>query len=80
MVSRAQAEQRAGRTGRDCPGVVIRTFSEADTEIMQPYNVPEILRSNLTGAVLRITAKGFRKMKSFPWLDSPSKEVILRSS
>ncbi|WP_264813403.1 DEAD/DEAH box helicase, partial [Gluconacetobacter sacchari] len=42
-ISRAAATQRAGRAGREAPGVAIRLWSEATGRGMAPHDRPEIL-------------------------------------
>ena len=54
-ISRAAAEQRAGRAGREAPGVAIRLWSPALHRGLPPYDRPEILEAELSvaGAGLR---------------------------
>ena len=58
-VSRAAATQRAGRAGREAPGVVYRCWSAADPRAgcaAQPE--PEIATADLTGFALELAAWG----------------------
>lgn len=48
-ISRAAAAQRAGRAGREGPGVALRLWSEATGRGMAPHDRPEILDAELTG-------------------------------
>ena len=49
-VSRASANQRAGRCGRLGPGVCIRLYSEDDFNARPEFTEPEIRRTNLASA------------------------------
>jgi len=51
-ISRAAAEQRAGRAGREAPGVAIRLWSEALHRGLAPFDRPEILEAELSSLVL----------------------------
>lgn len=55
-ISRAAATQRAGRAGREAPGVGIRLWSEATGRGMAPHDRPEILDAELTGLRLDTAA------------------------
>ena len=57
-VSRAAADQRAGRAGREAPGLAIRLWTEALQRGLRPYDRPEILDAELSGLVLDCAAWG----------------------
>jgi len=57
-VSRAAADQRAGRAGREGPGLAIRLWTEAAQRGLRPYDRPEILEAELSGLVLDCAAWG----------------------
>lgn len=57
-VSRASAEQRAGRAGREAPGLAIRLWTSAIHRGLRPYDRPEILEAELSGLVLDCAAWG----------------------
>ena len=57
-VSRAAAEQRAGRGGREAPGVAIRLWSTALHRGLAAFDRPEILEAELSGLVLDCAAWG----------------------
>ncbi|HTB48444.1 MAG TPA: ATP-dependent helicase HrpB [Acetobacteraceae bacterium] len=57
-ISRAAAEQRAGRAGREAPGVAIRLWSTALHRGLPPYDRPEILEAELSSLVLDCAAWG----------------------
>lgn len=69
-ISRAAAEQRAGRAGRTEPGVAIRLWSEATQRGMALQDRPEMLESELSGLVLDCAAWG-APPESLPFLDLP---------
>jgi ATP-dependent helicase HrpB len=57
-VSRAAADQRAGRAGREAPGLAIRLWTEAAQRGLRPYDRPEMLEAELSGLVLDCAAWG----------------------
>jgi len=57
-ISKAAAEQRAGRAGRTEPGVAIRLWSEALHRGLPPADRPEILEAELSGLALDLAAWG----------------------
>lgn len=56
--SRASADQRAGRAGREGPGVVVRACTETDVARMRPSAPPEIAAADLTDALLLLACWG----------------------
>ncbi len=57
-ISRAAADQRAGRAGREAPGVAIRLWSPALQRGLPAYDRPEILEAELSSLVLDCAAWG----------------------
>ncbi|MEV6633327.1 ATP-dependent helicase HrpB [Actinoplanes sp. NPDC051470] len=57
-VSRASAEQRAGRAGREAPGVVFRCWSEAQHHRLPAHPEPEIATADLTSFALDLALWG----------------------
>ncbi len=57
-ISRAAAEQRAGRAGRLGPGVAIRLWTAAAHRGLPPFDRPEMLEAELSGLVLDCAAWG----------------------
>jgi ATP-dependent helicase HrpB len=57
-VSRAAADQRAGRAGRQAPGLAIRLWTTATQRGLRPYDKPEILEAELSGLTLNCAAWG----------------------
>lgn len=71
-VSQSSAEQRAGRTGRNGPGVCVRLFSEDDFKRRSKYPDPSITRQDLTALLLAM--KSLELGKDFDFLTDPSPE------
>jgi ATP-dependent helicase HrpB len=57
-ISRAAADQRAGRAGREAPGTAIRVWSAALHRGLPAFDRPEILEAELSGLVLECAAWG----------------------
>ena len=70
-ISKASANQRAGRAGRTSPGVVIRLYSEEDFESRPEFTDPEILRTNLASVILQAAQLGLGDISAFPFLQAP---------
>ncbi len=75
-ISRASAEQRAGRAGRTQPGVCLRLWSEASHRQRAAETEPEIRRLDLAGAVLHLLCMGERDVARFAWLEPPREETV----
>ncbi len=75
-ISRASADQRAGRCGRVANGVCIRLYSEQDYQARAPYTDPEILRSSLAAVILRMQSLKIGDVESFPFLEAPAPRMI----
>lgn len=69
-ISRVAAEQRAGRGGREGPGVAIRLWSEALHRGLAPFDRPEILEAELSGLALDCAAWG-TPPANLPFADTP---------
>jgi ATP-dependent helicase HrpB len=57
-ISRATADQRSGRAGREAPGVAIRVWSTALHRGLPAFDRPEILEAELSGLMLDCAAWG----------------------
>src|SRR5688572_7467142 len=75
-VSRASANQRAGRCGRVAPGICIRLYSEDDYTQRRDFADPEILRSSLAAVILRMKALRIGNVEDFPFIDPPTPRMI----
>lgn len=70
-VSRASAEQRAGRAGRTEPGVAIRLWHSGQMAALPAFTPPEILSSDLSGLVLDMALWGVRDPAALAFPDQP---------
>ncbi|HET6604530.1 MAG TPA: ATP-dependent RNA helicase HrpA [Xanthomonadaceae bacterium] len=75
-ISRASADQRAGRCGRVAPGVCLRLYTESDYLSRPHFTDPEIRRSSLAGVILRMLALGLGAIETFPFLEPPEPRAI----
>ncbi|KMQ47727.1 pre-mRNA splicing factor RNA helicase [Trichophyton rubrum] len=79
-ISKASAQQRAGRAGRTRPGKCFRLYTEGAFKkelIEQTY--PEILRSNLSSTVLDLKKLGIDDLVHFDLMDPPAPETLMRA-
>ena len=68
-ISRAAAKQRAGRAGRTCPGKAYRLYTqEAFDKEMNPSDVPEIMRTDLSSTILTLKALGVEDLMTFDFM------------
>ena len=75
-VSQASANQRAGRAGRVREGHCVRLFSESDYRARPERTAPEILRADLSGLLLWLTARG-QDPASFYFFEPPPANRLL---
>lgn len=79
-ISKASAQQRAGRAGRTQPGKCFRLYTEkAFKKELQPQTYPEILRSNLGSVVLQLKKLGIDDLVHFDFMDPPAPETLMRA-
>ena len=76
-ISKAAAEQRAGRAGRTEAGVCWRLWDEAAHHHRPAAEPPECLREDVSGPLLQLLAVG--EADDFPWLDPPPQESLERA-
>ncbi|WP_326819594.1 ATP-dependent RNA helicase [Streptosporangium sp. NBC_01756] len=69
--SRASAVQRAGRAGREAPGVVYRCWSQAEHDRLPEHAQPEIALADLTGFALQAACWGDPSAAGLALLDPP---------
>ena len=75
-ISKASANQRAGRAGRTSPGVVIRLYSEDEFEARSEFTDPEILRTNLASVILQAAQLDLGDIANFPFLQPPDSRGV----
>lgn len=71
-ISRASADQRAGRAGRLAPGVCYRLWGENTQRGLIPHSLPEIRTADLAPLALELAAWGVSDPAALSWLDPPS--------
>ncbi|CAA7017122.1 unnamed protein product [Microthlaspi erraticum] len=77
-ISKACAEQRAGRAGRARPGKCFRLYTEQNFSDLSESRVPEICRSNLENTVLILKRLlGHVNLLSFEVVDPPHPESFM---
>ena len=74
--SRSSSEQRKGRAGRTGPGVCYRLYSEDDYKSRLPYGTEEILRTDLSEVVLRMSDLSIYDYEHFPFITRPKHSAI----
>jgi pre-mRNA-splicing factor ATP-dependent RNA helicase DHX15/PRP43 len=79
-ISKASAQQRAGRAGRTRPGKCFRLYTESafKKELIE-QTWPEVLRSNLASTVLELKKLGIDDLVHFDLLDPPAPETLMRA-
>jgi ATP-dependent helicase HrpB len=75
-ISRAAADQRAGRAGRTGPGRAIRLWSEREHRGLPEFEQPEIHRVDLCATLLALHAWGIADPGRFGWYDPPAMDRI----
>lgn len=79
-ISRANADQRAGRAGRTGPGMAYRMYTEdAAYDDMYSQAIPEIQRTNLSNTVLLLKSLKVQDILQFPFIDAPPLQTLLAS-
>ncbi|MDE1995427.1 MAG: ATP-dependent helicase HrpB, partial [Rhizobiaceae bacterium] len=70
-VSRASADQRAGRAGRTEPGIAVRLWHPGQTAALPAFTPPQILSSDLSGLALDLAHWGVQDPASLAFVDQP---------
>ncbi|KAL5339684.1 P-loop containing nucleoside triphosphate hydrolase protein [Aspergillus crustosus] len=79
-ISKASANQRAGRAGRTGPGHCYRMYSSAIYEgEFAEYTDPEILRTPIEGVVLQMKGMGLHNVINFPFPTPPSRQGLTKA-
>jgi ATP-dependent helicase HrpB len=78
-ISLASAKQRAGRAGRQAPGLCYRLWNKMDEASMNEFEAPEILRTDLAETVLLLAAQGVSDAAAFSWYEAPKTTALLQS-
>ncbi|KAF2714158.1 P-loop containing nucleoside triphosphate hydrolase protein [Pleomassaria siparia CBS 279.74] len=75
-ISKSAAIQRKGRAGREAAGQCYRLYTEEGFNTMEERTTPEILRCDLSHAILTMKARGADDVLNFPFLDRPPREAL----
>lgn len=78
-ISRAAADQRAGRAGRTAPGLCIRLWTRQEHQARPEREWPEIQRLDLAEIVLLLKAAGVDDLTRFRWLEPPDPKGLARA-
>lgn len=78
-ISRASADQRAGRAGRTAPGVCLRLWTEREHGDRSAQTLPEVKRLDLAEVVLTLKASGVDNVAAFRWLEAPESRSLERA-
>ncbi|HEY3898890.1 MAG TPA: ATP-dependent helicase HrpB [Chthoniobacter sp.] len=78
-ISRASADQRAGRAGRTAPGRCLRLWTEREHYDRAAQELPEVKRLDLAEVVLTLKASGVENVAAFRWLESPDARGLERA-
>jgi len=75
-ISKASALQRAGRSGREAPGICVRLYSEQEYQNFPDHQEAEIRRTDLAAVLLRLHALGIRELRNFPFIEPPVRRHV----
>jgi ATP-dependent helicase HrpB len=75
-IAQMSADQRAGRAGRQQPGICVRLWSEASHRQRPAATDPEVRRVDLAAAVLKLLCLGEHDLQRFPWFEKPRPEAV----
>jgi len=78
-ISRASADQRAGRAGRTAPGHCLRLWTEREHLERAQQELPEVKRLDLAEVVLTLKASGVEEIGNFRWLEPPDPQALARA-
>ncbi|NCD04700.1 MAG: ATP-dependent RNA helicase [Spirochaetia bacterium] len=75
-ISKSSAMQRRGRSGRTKSGKCYRLYSKKSYASRDMYTLEEILRTDLSEVVLRMSDLGIYDYEHFPFITRPNKDAI----
>ncbi|XP_051114585.1 pre-mRNA-splicing factor ATP-dependent RNA helicase DEAH1-like [Andrographis paniculata] len=79
-ISKASANQRAGRSGRTGPGKCFRLYTAYNYyNELDDNTIPEIQRTNLANVVLALKSLGINDLLNFDFMDPPPSEALLKA-
>ncbi len=74
--AKSGCEQRKGRAGRTASGTCYRLYTEQEYNERQPFQTPEINRSNLDHVILAMKKIGIEDVRTFDFIDKPKDAAI----
>ena len=78
-ISRAAADQRAGRAGRTAPGHCLRLWTAHEQNERAAQELSEVKRLDLAEVILTLKASGVNDVKTFRWLEAPDARALERA-
>jgi ATP-dependent RNA helicase HrpB len=78
-ISRAAADQRAGRAGRTAPGHCLRLWTTHEQSARPAQELAEVKRLDLAEVILTLKASGVNDVKNFRWLEAPDARALERA-
>ena len=78
-ISRAAADQRAGRAGRTAPGHCLRLWTAHDQGARPVQELSEVKRLDLSEVILTLKASGVNDVRTFRWLEAPDARALERA-
>jgi ATP-dependent helicase HrpB len=78
-LSRASADQRAGRAGRLGPGACYRLWTKGVHSGLSAYAPPEILVADLASLVMELAQWGVNEANQLSWLDPPPAGAVAQA-
>src|SRR5215467_3692853 len=78
-ISRAAADQRAGRAGRTAPGRCLRLWTTHEQNARPPQELSEVKRLDLSEVILTLKASGVNDVRAFRWLEAPDPRALERA-
>jgi ATP-dependent helicase HrpB len=78
-ISRAAADQRAGRAGRTAPGHCLRLWTAHEQGARSAQELSEVKRLDLSEVILTLKASGVNDVRTFRWLEAPDARALERA-
>jgi ATP-dependent RNA helicase HrpB len=78
-ISRAAADQRAGRAGRTMPGHCLRLWTTYEQGARLAQELSEVKRLDLSEVILTLKASGVNDVRTFRWLEAPDPRALERA-
>mmetsp|Transcript_31040 Transcript_31040/g.28233 ORF Transcript_31040/g.28233 Transcript_31040/m.28233 type:complete len:87 (+) Transcript_31040:744-1004(+) len=76
MINKSTANQRAGRTGRTCPGICIRLYSKEEYDKLEPFEPSAINKINCYRIIMVLKLAGVKDIYGYDYLEKLSQKGI----